>query len=216
MQKIESLLKNENGSVMVAAIMILVLLTIVGMAAMNTSTTETSLATNTLLYERAFYTAEAGFEHAKGLLKVPFTEQNQAAIAAGSNGNWTFALNGSGVVEGVEAAQDSDGDGVGDYAGAATLLQSQLGGITYTVMIWNNDDGGGPTTDMDGRIMVRTNATGPRGEVCSIESLIEGTSSTGNMEGYKAQAGAGAGKSYRNNDLETIGDFDWQVGNPSL
>jgi type IV pilus assembly protein PilX len=212
MQKIKYLLNNENGSVLVAAIMILALLTIVGMAAMNTSTTETSLATNTLLYERAFYTAEAGFEHAKAVLKVPFTEQNQATIAAGGNGNWNFVLREGGPIQGLEPAQDSDGDTKGDYVGAVTLLQSQLGGISYTVRIWNNDDGGDYRTDNDGRIMIRTNATGPRGEVCSIESLIEGTSSTGSMDGYKAQAGAGAGKSYRNNDLETITDFDWQVG----
>jgi type IV pilus assembly protein PilX len=216
MKKKYFLLNNENGSVMVAAIMILVLLTIVGMAAMNTSTTETSLATNTLLYERAFYTAEAGFEHAKGVLKVPFTEANPALVSGGT-GNWTFVLDGTGPIPGLDQAQDTDGDTVGDYAGAVTLLQSQLDGITYTVKIWNNDDsadGGDYKTDADGRIMVRTNATGPRGEVCSIEALIEGTSKTGNLEGYKAQTGAGAGKSYRNNDLQDIETFDWQVGNP--
>ena len=141
MQNIKDLPKNENGSVMVAAIMILVLLTIVGMAAMNTSTTETSLATNTLLYERAFYTAEAGFEHAKGVLKVPFTEQNPN-IVSGGTGNWTFVLDGNGAIPDLDAAQDTDGDNAGDYAGAVTLLESQLDGITYTVKIWNNDDSG--------------------------------------------------------------------------
>jgi hypothetical protein len=59
--------------------------------------------------------------------------------------------------------------------------------------------------------MVRTVAAGPRGSVCSIESLIEGTTNSGGIDGYKAQAGAGAGKSYRNNDLETITDFTQQM-----
>jgi hypothetical protein len=224
MQKIKNFHNNENGSVMVAAIMILVLLTIVGIAATKNSTTEQHLATNTLLYERAFYAAEAGFEHAKGVLKVPYTEQNQANTALGNPGSWSFVLDGSGVIPGLAAAQDcapldmggncAGGDGVGDLEGGVTLLQSSLAGINYTVTIWNNDDratGGTPTTDTDGRILVRTVATGPRGSVCAIESLIEGTTTSGGMEGYKAQAGAGAGKSYRNNDLESITDFSQQM-----
>ena len=99
-------IRNENGSVMIAAIMILALLTIIGIAASKTSTTERKLATNTLLYERAFYAAEAGFEHSKGILKVPYTEQNQANLALGNPGTWTFALDGGGVIEGLAAAQD--------------------------------------------------------------------------------------------------------------
>ena len=78
MDKPKCLLKSENGNIIIASVMILALLTIVGIAAMSSSTTESQLATNTLLYERAFYSAEAGFEHAKGVLKVPYTEQNQA------------------------------------------------------------------------------------------------------------------------------------------
>jgi hypothetical protein len=224
MHKTLFLLKDEAGSVLVAALMVLVLLTIVGISAMNNSTTESQLATNTLLYERAFYSAEAGFEHAKGVLKVPYNEQNQSNIAVGNPGNWTFALNGSGVIQGLPAAQDcepldaggncSGGDVVGDFAGGVVLLNSDLEGISYTVTIWNNDDrasGGTPTNDTDGKMMIRTVATGPRGAVCAIESLIEGTTDSGGMSGYKAQAGAGAGKSYRNNDLESITDFSQQM-----
>jgi Tfp pilus assembly protein PilX len=214
-------IKNEAGSVMVAALMILALLTIIGISAIKTSTTESHLAVNTLLYERAFYAAEAGFEHAKGVLKVPYTEQNQANIAAGNDGSWSFALDGSGVIEGLPAAQDcapldvngncAGGDTVGDFEGGVVLLQASLEGVSYKVTIWNNNDGGGPVNDTDGKIMVRTEATGPRGEVCSLESLIAGKTDSGGMDGYKAQAGAGAGKSYRNNDLESITTFNKQM-----
>jgi len=202
------LVKNQAGSVMVAAIMILVLLTIVGIAATKNSTTEQHLATNTLLYERSFYAAEAGFEHAKGVLKVPYTEQNQSNIALGNPGRWTFVLNQSGVIPGLEKATDCTFDG------GVELLNAQLEGISYTVTVWNNYDDAGACSaevDNDGRIMVRTVATGPRGSVCAIESLIEGTTDSGGMDGYKAQAGAGAGKSYRNNDLESITDFTQQM-----
>lgn len=214
MHKVKYLFNNENGSVIVAALMILALLTIIGFSAINNSTTEQHLATNTLLYERAFYVTEAGFEHAKAVLKVPYTEQNQGNIALGNPGSWTFALNGSGVIPGAAAATDSDGDGVGDFEGGVVLVQSDLEGILYTVTAWNNDDsasGGTPTSDSDGRMMIRSVATGPRGATCAIESLIEGTTDSGNLDGYKAQAGAGAGKSYSNNDRESITDFTQQM-----
>ncbi len=224
MHKIKYPLNNENGSVIVAAIMVLVLLTIIGIAATNNSTTEQHLATNTLLYERAFYAAEAGFEHAKGVLKVPYNEQNQANTALGNPGSWSFVLDGSGVIQGLSAAHDcapldtaghcAGGDGVGDFEGGVVLLESNLDGISYTVTVWNNDDrdsGGTPATDTDSKIILRSVARDPRGTVCAIESLIEGSTDSGGMDGYKAQAGAGAGKSYRNNDLESIDDFTQQM-----
>jgi hypothetical protein len=226
MHKIKYLFNNENGSVIVVTIMILALLTILGHSAINTSTTEQQLATNTLLYERAFYAAEAGFEHAKAVLKVPFIEQNQANIALANQASWSFVLNESGVIPGLAAATDSDGDGVGDFEGGVILVQTKLEGVSYTVTVWNNDDRakispdcnpGGPATagtpicDTDGRIMVRTLATGPRGATCAIESLIEGGSDSGGMFGIPGQAGAGSGKSYRNNDLYSITDFSQQM-----
>jgi hypothetical protein len=221
MQKIKYLFSNENGSVIVVALMMMVLLTILGLAAINTSTTERHLAVNTLLYERAFYAAEAGFEHAKGVLKVPYNEQNQSNIALGNPGSWSFVLDGGGVIPGLTAAQDcapldmsgncAGGDGVGDFEGGVLLLQSDLDGLSYNVTVWNNDDGGGPPNDTDGRLMIRTVARGPRGATCAIEALIEGTTDSGGMNGYKAQAGAGAGKSYRNNDLEAITVFTQQM-----
>ena len=208
MRKIKYIPNNENGSVIVVALMMLALLTILGHSAINTSTTEQHLATNTLLYERSFYAAEAGFEHAKGILKVPYTEQNQSNIALGNQGSWTFVLNGSGVIQGLPAATDCD------FEGGVILVQSELESVLYTVTVWNNNDSAGvctPLSDTDGRLMVRTVATGPRGATCAIESLIEGTTDSGGTDGYKAQAGAGSGKSYRSNDLESITDFSQQM-----
>jgi len=222
MKKTIYLSNNEKGSVIVLAIMILALLTIVGISAITTSSNEQHLAVNTLLYERAFYAAEGGMEHAKGVLKVPYTEQNQGNIALGNLGSWSFALNGSGVIPGLGAAQDcapldnggncGPGDGVGDFEGGVLLLQTDIDGIAYDITVWNNDDratGGTPTVDTDGRMMIRSVATGPRGASCTIEALIEGTTSSGSTEGYSAQEGAGAGKSYSNNDLDPITEAEF-------
>jgi hypothetical protein len=57
--KATSILNNEEGSVIIAAVMVLVLLTIVGIASTNTSNTEIKIATHELIYQRNFYAAEA-------------------------------------------------------------------------------------------------------------------------------------------------------------
>jgi len=218
MQIVISQMRNEKGYVLVAAIMMLALVTIIGLAMSKTSTTESQISTNYLLYERAFYTAEAGLELAKEVLKVPFVEKNKQNLVMGNTGDWDFALDGSET--GKDAAQDKfpvDGagnpipDGVGDFQGGAVWLDAQLDGIRYQVTVWNNNDGGGPTDDTDGRIWVRSTASGPRGEECSIETLLEGSTDGTATSGYKSQAGAGAGKNYRTDDLNSITDFSKQL-----
>ena len=197
---------NEDGYVMVSAIMVLMLLTLVGFTAMDTSTTESSISTNVLLYERAFYTSEAGMQHVRELLSVPFIENNATQLANNLPGSWTFALDGSMV--GRDAATDINFDG------GVLWIDSQLGGVPYQVTIWDNDDGDGrPDEDADGLIFARSTAADPRGTVCSIETLLEGDTTGQSVSGYKAQAGAGAGKNYRNDDLEAIDFTDPSFGN---
>jgi hypothetical protein len=197
MQKIISHVKNEQGSVIVAALMILVLLTIIGIAATHMSTTEISISTNSLLYERAFYTAEAGLEHAKESLKLQFVEFNDVIIRGGGDPKWDFALDGS--VDGKPAASDTD------YAGGVPWISNaNLDGVNYSVAIWNNDDGGSATADNDGLIFVRSVAVGPRGERCSVEVLLEGMASGGPVSGYTAQEGAGSGKTFTSSDADAM------------
>ena len=59
MLKTVSVLKNEEGSVIVMAVMFMALLTIVGLAASNVSITEVQVVTSELIYQRNFYQAEA-------------------------------------------------------------------------------------------------------------------------------------------------------------
>ena len=53
-----SILKNEDGAVLVAAILILVLLTIVGIVSTNISNTEINTAFNEIIYQQNLYRAE--------------------------------------------------------------------------------------------------------------------------------------------------------------
>jgi len=52
-------MENENGSVMVLAVVLLFLLALLGMAALSTSSIETQIAGNELRHELAYYAAES-------------------------------------------------------------------------------------------------------------------------------------------------------------
>ena len=201
-------INDQRGSVIVAALMMLALLTIIGFAATNMSTTELNISTNALLYERAFFTAEAGLQRAKESLRTQFDDFNGAQIASGLQPVWDFALNGAGGFP--AAAMDSE---IGVQA-VEFISADTLNGVTYRVRFWDNDDGDGDRlADVDGKIYVRADATGPatRGGRCSIEELVEGSSTGGNISGYTAQEGAGSGKVYTSNDTRAISDFTRQL-----
>jgi hypothetical protein len=53
------LLKNEKGSIMVLAVILLVLLTLLGIAALTSSSIDTQIAGNELRHKLAFYAAES-------------------------------------------------------------------------------------------------------------------------------------------------------------
>ena len=62
MKEIKPILTNDKGSAILVALMILVLLTIIGMAATQNSNTELKITTNSQLYKMAFYAAESGWQ----------------------------------------------------------------------------------------------------------------------------------------------------------
>ena len=208
MKTISNHLNNDRGSVIIAALMMLALLTIIGFAATNMSTTELSISTNALLYERAFFTAEAGLQRAKESLRTQFDDFNNAQIASGLQPVWDFALNGAGGFP--VPAMDSE---LG-YEAVEFISADTLNGVSYRVRFWDNDDGDGSRlADVDGKIYVRADATGlaTRGGRCSIEELVEGSSTGGNISGYTAQEGAGSGKVYTSNDTRSITNFNRQL-----
>jgi len=62
MMNIKPILKNEKGSAIIVALLVLVLLTIIGMSATSNSNTELQITTNSQLYKMAFYAAESGWQ----------------------------------------------------------------------------------------------------------------------------------------------------------
>jgi hypothetical protein len=61
MIQIKATFKNDDGSVMVAALLILVLITIIGISATTMSNSELNIASNAQLHRMAFFTAESGW-----------------------------------------------------------------------------------------------------------------------------------------------------------
>ena len=68
--KTTSIFKNEEGVIMIAALLILVLLTIIGIASTNISNTEVRIAGHEVVYQQNFYRAEGASVEAVELLEA--------------------------------------------------------------------------------------------------------------------------------------------------
>jgi len=86
-----SILKNETGSVLVLALLILSLLTIMGVTAVNTGNTELHLAGNHAVSVAALYAAESGAVEAIERLRGESSDANYAGDPAASSDQWWSA-----------------------------------------------------------------------------------------------------------------------------
>ncbi|MBN1626081.1 MAG: hypothetical protein JW944_06105 [Deltaproteobacteria bacterium] len=71
----------EQGSVMVVALVILVLLTIIGISATTTTNIETQIAGNEKVQKIAFYTADSGVPTSAKLISAIIDSQTQPTLA---------------------------------------------------------------------------------------------------------------------------------------
>jgi hypothetical protein len=111
-------LSNEEGSVIILSLMVLVILSIVGFSASRTSTTEMQIVRNDATYQQNFYLAESGAVQAAQLLNNimnPTTLRNRAPA-------WLNAL------QDVDADNDKNMDDVGTWF--ASSGGSQTGGVS--------------------------------------------------------------------------------------
>ena len=84
--KSKNLLKNERGLALVVALMLLVLLTVMGLAAISTTTTEMQITSNERTDAQAFHAAEAGIKEVIYRFTLSDSGANQISIA--NNGSW--------------------------------------------------------------------------------------------------------------------------------
>ena len=195
---------HEEGSVLIIAMIILILVTLLGIAATTTSTFEIEVAGRDRLRKQVFYAAEAGIEQARAVLASQFAISNAPLIAASQPPNWNFALLGSDMIAGGVAA---DATGFNFATGARWLENVQFGQFTYTVRVWNNIDiGGGVVQDTDAIIWIQSNATGPNGAAASIVVSLLGGAAGGDVNDY-AQAGGTSKKTNASRDRFRMTDF---------
>ena len=198
---------NENGFALITALLFLAVLTIIGIAATNTSTIETMIAAAEKNKQKVFYAAEAGIEHCTAILMDRMAKNFKMS----SSTEWDFAL--SDTEPGVESVnyliKDKDDN---DKESFIWIKDKSLGkACTYTVMVRDNNDDDDIFDDKDGLIYVTSISTMTNGATAGIEVGLSGLLSGGSATGYSAQAGAGAGKSYRADDAQTITDFSPQA-----
>jgi type IV pilus assembly protein PilX len=197
-------LKDEQGTILVVALIMLTLLTLIGISASTTSQIEIQISGNDKQHKAIFYAAEAGIDHARALLGARLAANNSSNIATGVPLKWTFAL--LGLDETAGGGDDATGT---TFATGTQWITRAIGNCSYTVTVWNNpnDATGDATTDDDSLLMIRSVATGPNGiSTASIEVMLYGSATGVLMQGYPAQSGAGAGKNYTSDDLDAI-DF---------
>ena len=204
MQKITSIINNQQGSVIIMAVIILVLLSIIGIAATNTSTTEVQISTNALLNNVAFYTADSGIEAGRAALNN---------IKIGDAASWDNLL------FNIDAADDAlakkpvqkrdlvacDPDEFCDCTPDPCytlndIIDQTPGGRTvgpaiYTLTVVDNDDlDGNPEVDTDDTVTLTSELVDTyRNATATITTTVRGGGEAYSQEHYNASSSGAAG-----------------------
>ena len=185
MQKITSIINNQQGSVIIVAVIILVLLSIIGIAATNTSTTEMKITTNSLLHNVAFYTADSGIAAGRAAL-------NEIKIA--DAGSWDRLLFNLDAADEDKKSVKWNGfdcapnlcwtlNDIMDAAGGRTV-----GPATFTLAIEDNNDlDGDDEVDSDDTIFLTSTLVAPyRNATATIRTSVQGGGEAYAQEHYNA------------------------------
>ena len=151
-----STLKNEDGMILVIALIVLALLTLLGLGATTTSTIELDIAVNEKAQKIAFYAADAGIEAGRAVLND---------LKTGDSGNWDNLLQGNqlvGQTTGISTLDDALDDAGGRGAGPAL----------FTLAVADNDDlDGNNQVDTDSVIILTS--SGSYGEAqAQVEAYV--------------------------------------------
>ncbi len=151
------MLKNEDGSIIVISLVVLVLLTMLGIWANNTSTIELQIAGNEKAQKIVFYAADAGIQAGRAALND---------LKVGDRGNWDKLLQGSELVghAGISTLDGVIEEGAGN--------DRNVGPATFTLAVRDNDDlDGNDQVDTDNIIILTS--TGTYGDaVADVEAYL--------------------------------------------
>ncbi|MDK9709053.1 MAG: pilus assembly PilX N-terminal domain-containing protein [Desulforhopalus sp.] len=111
--------RNEEGFILVAALMILMILTVMGIAMNRNTTTEIQIAANDRLHKQTFYEADGATEAAAEVL-----EQNIACVLFAANAAGSKAIGGGNIALDYTAANNN---GIAIDDGSLQLWQNTIG-----------------------------------------------------------------------------------------
>ena len=182
MQKITSITNNQQGSVIIMAIIILAMLSIIGIAATSTSTTEVQVSTNAMLHNIAFYTADSGIAAGRATL-------NNLKMA--DAGSWDALLR--------NQATDPPGTEVISWNGVDCTTLNEIidadggrtvGRTTFTLAVRDNDDrDNSPEVDSDDTVFL-TSTVSYLGSNVTIETIVQGGAGGGTYAQEHYDAGS--------------------------
>lgn len=199
---------NENGFTLILSLILMMLLTIIAVAAINTSTTETMITSADEDKRTAFYAADAEVNQVTARLNQDIRNRWQAVcmVVPGTRPNWNFALNGDFFPVASPQPTVPSPRWIDQYsAGVPVETGSLANGYTFDARVWNNRDAqpasatasSAAQNDTDGLIVLGVIATSPRNSRVAIETVLNGNLNGTSIVGtYTAQAGGGAGKNY--------------------
>lgn len=210
----------ERGIAMIVAMLVLLVLTVIGVASTKTAIYDTITAHADKKKRTAFYTAEAGLEHGKSVATAyilmpppsdpnPIPKWNNKALFAGTY------VEGSGYI-----LRDASGELRNVPMGTDTRY-------TYTIFVKNNSDGSttdpngtllssdfARSRDVDGDIIIRSESSSTiSGGGRSIVEAVVGTlppEESGSVHN-DAQLGNDPSKGYKGESRDKITDFTEQT-----
>ena len=153
--------RNQKGLVLPIALVFLVVLGMMGGAAVMITGTDIKISSNYKNSETAFYVAEAGIENAREVLRA----MNAASGNKKSFSDELASVTGSnGVLDGYTSGTDD----------VPLLNGTTLGNGTYTVYLTNDSaEGSLNLTDSNQTVTLISVATGPNGSNAIIESTVK-------------------------------------------
>lgn len=152
----------EDGFVMMVSLILLVLFTWLGINGLTASTMETRISDRLADNIKSFYTAEAGLERAKSILRTK-TAADLNAILVGSNGQLD--------------SSKPDTDPVNSDNGILPELGSSVSyaGSTYQVKITDNNDGDNNLgVDNDRRVIINSTGQDTQGNTRTLSAEVWG------------------------------------------
>jgi hypothetical protein len=178
--------RSEEGAALVVAMLVMVVLTIIGVAASNTSVLEILTSNSAKNRKAAFYAAEAGIEDARKELTDILSSQN-------SLDNWDLSS-----LSDVPSPE---------RPGEKYVFQNQaVGNASYTVTVFEGQ------ANRQGVIFLRSVGTGPNGSRAVLEVGLVGKmvvpKGTTSFSSYGGQQNAGSAKSNTGYDVNAMRSED--------